>query len=117
MFISIVFDFYRISNEPSFMKLTKMVVILSSYFSKNLGKKATFSMTLMIASLMGTALEVWEFISKVITRLSLQLEQTEFNVFLTSYEMNEFASRVFFKSLANSESKSVSSIFFTLFDS
>ena len=52
------FDFSRISREPSFMKLTKIVVSLSSYFSKNFGRNTTFSMTLMIAILIGTAREV-----------------------------------------------------------
>lgn len=50
---------------------------------------------------MGTALDVCELKSNVTTLFSLQLEQIETKALLTYSEINELASNVFFRSLAN----------------
>ena len=70
-----------------------------------------------MAILMGIALLVCEFMRRVTTLFSLQLEQIEINVFLTSSEMNELASRVFLISLVKMASRSESSILFILLES
>ena len=74
------------------------------------------SSTAMMDSLTGTALEVCELMSKPTTLPSLQLEHTDTSALLTSSDMKEFASSVFFSSLVNIESSYVSSIFLTLLD-
>lgn len=74
------------------------------------------SITFTIETLIGTAREVCEFIRRLTTLFSLQLEQIEINALRTSSEMKEFASRVFFKSFENIESSSESNIFVSLFD-
>lgn len=73
-------------------------------------------MTFTIETLIGTARDVCEFIRRLTTLFSLQLEHIEINALLTSSEIKEFASRVFFKSLENIESSSESSILVSLFD-
>lgn len=99
------------------MKFTKIVVILSSYFSYTLGKNAIFYSTFMIANFIGTALDVWEFVSNVTTLLSLQFEHMELSVFRTYSEMKELASNVFFNNFEKTASNSESSNFLHLLES
>lgn len=76
-----------------------------------------FSRMLAMAILIGMALLVCELMRRVRTLLSLQFEQIEINVFLTSSDMNELVSKVFLMSLVKIASRSESSIFFILLES
>jgi hypothetical protein len=66
----------------------------------------------MMLCLIGKALDVCILNSNVTILVSLELDATEIRALLTSYEIKEFASKVFFISLLKTTYNSLSKTYF-----